>query len=196
MSHKICPRCKLNKPLTDYHRSCRTKNGHSATCKECSKLWHHNYYLLNKERVFANARRWKDRHPERYAYLTRRARKKPHRVEQRKAYRKLPQVKIRCNLRYKLRTFCRGIKKSSMEKIVGCSFLSLKSHLEKLWQPGMSWKNYGQWKLGEPMTWHIDHIKPCAMFDLSDPEQQRICFHYTNLQPLWALDNIRKGMKC
>jgi HNH endonuclease. len=53
----------------------------------------------------------------------------------------------------------------------------------------MSWDNYGR------DGWHIDHIRPCASFDLTDPEQQRQCFHYTNLQPLWAADNIRKGAK-
>jgi len=52
----------------------------------------------------------------------------------------------------------------------------------------MTWSNYGK-------GWHIDHIKPCASFDLSNPEQQKICFHYTNLQPLWAIDNIKKGAK-
>ena len=51
----------------------------------------------------------------------------------------------------------------------------------------MTQKNYGEW--------HVDHIKPCASFDLTDPKQQEICFHYTNLQPLWAIDNIKKGSK-
>jgi len=51
----------------------------------------------------------------------------------------------------------------------------------------MSWDNYGY------RGWHIDHIRPCASFDLTDPEQQRECFHYTNLQPLWWQDNLRKG---
>ena len=51
----------------------------------------------------------------------------------------------------------------------------------------MNWDNYG--------VWHLDHIIPCARFDLSDPEQQKICFHYTNLQPMWGEDNMRKGAK-
>jgi hypothetical protein len=52
---------------------------------------------------------------------------------------------------------------------------------------GMSWDNYGEW--------HIDHILPCSSFDLADIEQQKICFNYKNLQPLWAEDNLRKGAK-
>lgn len=51
----------------------------------------------------------------------------------------------------------------------------------------MSWDNYGER--------HVDHIKPCAKFDLSKPDEQRACFHYTNLQPLWAKDNIAKGCR-
>jgi hypothetical protein len=53
----------------------------------------------------------------------------------------------------------------------------------------MTWENHGRY------GWHIDHIRPCASFDLADPEQQRKCFHYTNLQPLWASENMRKGDK-
>jgi DNA/RNA endonuclease G (NUC1) len=53
----------------------------------------------------------------------------------------------------------------------------------------MNWENYGK------NGWHIDHIIPCASFDLTDPKQQKNCFHYTNLQPLWAADNIRKSDK-
>ena len=51
----------------------------------------------------------------------------------------------------------------------------------------MTWDNHGEW--------HIDHIKPCASFDLTDADQQRECFNYTNLQPLWAKDNLSKGAK-
>ena len=50
----------------------------------------------------------------------------------------------------------------------------------------MTWQNYGD-------GWHIDHIHPCAAFDLTDPEQQKACFHWSNLQPLWAIDNFRKS---
>ena len=62
----------------------------------------------------------------------------------------------------------------------------LAGHLESLFSPGMTWDNYGF------EGWHIDHIKPCASFEL---DQKKICFHYTNLQPLWAKDNMSKSNK-
>ena len=67
------------------------------------------------------------------------------------------------------------------------SWKDLKKHLENQFVEGMSWDNYGEWQ--------IDHIVPCASFDLSDPNQQRICFNFRNLQPLWAKDNQRKQDK-
>lgn len=69
--------------------------------------------------------------------------------------------------------------------LLGCDMAQLMAHLELLMLPGMTWENYG--------TWHIDHRIPCASFDLTDPKQQAACFHYLNLQPLWAPDNIRKS---
>jgi hypothetical protein len=81
----------------------------------------------------------------------------------------------------------RGRKHSSASVLVGCTWNHLRTHLESQFAPGMTWENYGQW--------HIDHIRPCASFDLTDPEQQKECFHYTNLQPLWALENMKKGAR-
>jgi len=74
-------------------------------------------------------------------------------------------------------------------KLVGCTTSELMSHLESKFAPGMSWENRGR------HGWHIDHIIPLAKFDLRDPHQQSVAFHYTNLQPLWAKDNLRKSCK-
>ena len=71
--------------------------------------------------------------------------------------------------------------------LIGCTEIELRNHIESKFTDGMSWDNYGKY------GWHVDHIRPCSSFDLSEPEQQRQCFHYTNLQPLWAKDNLSKG---
>jgi hypothetical protein len=83
-----------------------------------------------------------------------------------------------------------GVRKAqSTFDLTGCTVPELRQHLQAQFTDGMNWSNYGR------TGWHIDHIRPCASFDLADPKQQRQCFHYTNLQPLWAADNIRKGGK-
>ena len=71
--------------------------------------------------------------------------------------------------------------------LTGCTIPYLRGYLEGKFKEGMTWENYG--------SWHVDHIKPCASFDLTKKEEQEKCFHYTNLQPLWALENIKKGKK-
>ncbi len=100
-------------------------------------------------------------------------------------------IKLACRLRSRLsRLFKKGTTKySTLSSILGCTWENLRIYLESKFQEGMNWNNYGV------HGWHIDHIKPCSSFDLADPEQQKICFHYTNLQPLWAKDNLSKGKK-
>jgi len=78
-------------------------------------------------------------------------------------------------------------KSQSTIKLLGCSIDFLKKYLQLKFQSGMSFENYGKW--------HVDHIKPCAKFDLSKASEQKKCFNYTNLQPLWAEDNLRKHSK-
>jgi hypothetical protein len=80
------------------------------------------------------------------------------------------------------------VKKSKKTKdLIGCSVEQLWIHLEKSFKIGMTKENYGKW--------HVDHIRPCASFDLNKPEEQYKCFHYTNLQALWAHENFSKGAK-
>lgn len=101
-----------------------------------------------------------------------------------------PGFKIIKNLRCRLNAVIRGkVKGGHLKDFLGCTSDELKIYLESKFKPGMSWDNYGV------HGWHIDHIKPCAKFDMTDPEEQRRCFHYTNLQPLWATENRRKHDK-
>ena len=72
-------------------------------------------------------------------------------------------------------------------KDLGCSITELKSYLESKFLTGMTWDNYGL------DGWHIDHIKPLSAFNLSDKKQILEACHYTNLQPLWAKDNLSKS---
>lgn len=92
--------------------------------------------------------------------------------------------KIAHNLRVRLR---RLVKTGSAVKNLGCSVPEFLAHLESKFTERMTWSNYGQW--------HIDHIQPLSSFNLESAEQLVVACHYTNLQPLWAEENISKGAK-
>lgn len=98
------------------------------------------------------------------------------------------QTKLRHNLRSRLRKTIHGRKHGlSPVRHLGCSVDELKKHLESQWQEGMSWDNYGYY------GWHIDHIIPLSTFDLTNPDDFKKACHYSNLQPLWKDDNMKKG---
>lgn len=101
-----------------------------------------------------------------------------------------PQYKISRLLRSRLRFALNGIAKSQPTiALLGCDLPTLISHIESQFTEGMNWDNHGV------HGWHLDHVKPCASFDLTKPEEQLECFNYKNLQPLWARDNLVKGSK-
>ena len=106
--------------------------------------------------------------------------------------------KLKSNIYYRITKLLRSrisdglkgkSKSASTLNLLGCSIEFLRKHLESQFKPGMTWDNHS---FG---GWHIDHIKPCAKFDLTKESEQRKCFHYSNLQPLWAEDNWSKGKK-
>jgi hypothetical protein len=94
--------------------------------------------------------------------------------------------KIRMNLGTRLWQVVSKKHGNTME-LTGCTTEFLMVHIESKFTDDMTWDNYGKW--------HIDHVVPCASFDLENQEEQEKCFHWTNLQPLWASDNIRKGCR-
>jgi hypothetical protein len=99
-----------------------------------------------------------------------------------------PEFKLTKTLRSRLNSALRRKKTAKNDRtmdLIGASAAHVKGYLEAKFTEGMTWKNHG--------AWHIDHIKPCCSFDLTNPEEQKKCFHYTNLQPLWAKDNLEKG---
>lgn len=98
--------------------------------------------------------------------------------------------RIADNLRRRINCALNGSKKTNHTvRLLGCSIEYLKYYLESKFTAGMTWENYGT------NGWHIDHIIPCDSFDLTVKENQEKCFHFTNLQPLWAFDNLSKGNK-
>lgn len=138
-------------------------------------------YLKNpdvKKRRTEEKRRWNENNSEKVKSYNREYSKKRRSTDL--------NFKIRGSLRNRLKlAIKKEFKKSSCVELLGCSIEHFKKYMESKFSESMTWENYGEW--------HIDHIKPCCLFDLSSQEAQRICFNYKNLQPLWAKDNILKG---
>ena len=148
--------------------------------KEQKAAYQKAYRKENKEKIAAYKKAYREENKENTAaYL-------------RERYKNDPNFKMRILLRNRLRKVLKGNTKTGPTmKLVGCTVAELWLHIEGLFEPGMTRENNGN---GEGF-WHLDHKIPCCSFDFSDPEQQKICFHYTNLQPLWCKDNLAKGAK-
>lgn len=130
------------------------------------------YREVNREKARATSRRWYHRNPAR--------------GKQRLAAD--PQARLANALRKRLNMAVRrGCKAGSAVADLGCTIAALKVRFEAMFEPGMTWENYGDW--------HIDHIVPLVTFDLTDRQQLLRACHYTNLQPLWREANLRKGAK-
>ncbi len=161
--------------------------------KEQNRLWQRNH----PEKVKKNAHLWSKKHPTKIKESNRLWKENnPEKVNAiMRIYRKNKRrtnlaFKLMCNLRGRLyNALSHNLKSASTIELLGCEVSFLKQHLESKFKPGMTWENHGV------HGWHIDHIRPCASFDLSKPDEQQKCFHYTNLQPLWAEDNRNKSDK-
>lgn len=210
---KTCCKCNLPKELADFYRDSRSSDGLRSECRLCltrqQKLYRQrnsvkiiarvtSWVLANHDKVAASARARRIKNRDKIsAYHT--AWRNRNLVVQRgknsvlarRRYQTDPQSRLATNLRgriYKALRDGQAVKSARTFDLLGCPVLWLEVHLESLFRPGMTWENRGP-------VWHIDHIKPCAKFNLTDPEQQKICFHWTNLQPLFAGENLSKGAK-
>lgn len=156
--------------------------------KEEQSEAHKNWFLRNREKKNKQNSDW---------YYANKEKKRIKQLEWRRNQSSInPKYKIAKCLRQRLRgAILKGHKSAPTLDLLGCSLDELTTHLESQFQEGMTWDNYGNPNGDHSECWHIDYIKPCASFDLLDPEEQKKCFHYTNLQPLWGIDNIKKGSK-
>ena len=148
--------CGLEKIISEFY------SYDPSYCKSCIKSERKNYYRENKKEIIRKQVTY-----------------------QNKRYSGDLNFKIRCSLRGRISKALKNGKAGSAVKDLGCTVAELRSYLEKQFQGGMSWNNYGDW--------HIDHILPLASFDLSDRRQFLKACHFTNLQPLWKKDNLKKG---
>jgi hypothetical protein len=219
--HKICTECKVDKPLSDYYRENRANSGVKSKCKVCIEKYKKLYKEVNlekikekqreysrKETVKKRVKEYRIKHKHRLNLVSKAYREKNKELlkSKKKEYNKNNIENIRVRVRIRLSTNIQAklahnlrarfhdalkrqklTKNSSVLQLTGCNISEVKKHITSLFQNGMNWKNYGEWE--------IDHIIPIASFDLRDCEQQKKCFNFTNLQPLWKEDNRKKGSK-
>jgi hypothetical protein len=100
-----------------------------------------------------------------------------------------PYYRLVVNLRSRVgKAMRRRSKSAPTRELLGMDIPEFHIYIRGQFRPGMTWENYGS-------IWHIDHIRPCASFDLSDPEQQKVCFRWDNLEPLFVAENLKKGAR-
>lgn len=206
---KKCTKCKKHKKIEDFGKTKDNKLGKKSMCKLCINLRNKNYrlkklehfkskrkehYQKNREKMLIQKNKYASKHKQEKALYDKIYREKnkekikEHKKNWIKKHSNCPILKIKRNLRRRIHHLIADDYKSmSTFELVGCSAEEFKNYMELKFIDGMNWENYGQW--------HIDHIRPCSSFDLTDIEQQKICFHYSNCQPLWAIDNLKKGKK-
>ena len=161
--------------------------------KEQRKEFNRISYLKNKKNILKKNKEYRESRRKKILEYYKKYNATPDRKQQRKKWAKQqrkinPNFRIRADIARRMLLALKGKNKSKKTiELLGCTIEELWQHLESKFKLGMTRKNHGEW--------HIDHIKPCASFDLTRVEQQVICFRYTNLQPLWAKDNQEKGAK-
>jgi len=146
---------------------------------------YHKEYSKQYDKSYKQTEKYKVRSRKQKKEWYRKNAKRIYQQRRKKPYEQLASV-IRARIYDVLKN---GYKSDRTEKLIGISIKELKVYIEKLFKMGMTWDNYGFY------GWHLDHIKPLSSFDLTNQEEQKKAFHYTNLQPLWAKENMQKGAK-
>ena len=203
---KTCSKCHACKPVSLFrkkHNQCkvcmatkRREYYQGYKDKETFKAKQREYYQNNRVEIAAKRREYYqnnkveigDKHRKYYQGYKKKV-VAQQREYQRERYHFDPMYVIKLRLRSRMNIAVKhaGLDKKydSTSELLGISYQGLKEWLEAQFSEGMTWENRSEW--------HIDHRVPCTAFDMTVPEQQRICFWYKNLQPLWATENLQKS---
>lgn len=196
---KLCTRCHRRKKIIEFSKDKTHKDNYNSWCKKCRKIYNKKYREEHKEKMKKYYQKHEKKIRNQHKKWCKKNTQKIKKYYQKHKCKILEQHKKRSNKRrkndinFKLICYLRtriynAIKQNSKSKstieLLDCTIPELKQHLENQFKKDMTWNNYGKW--------HTDHIKTCASFDLSKPEDQKKCFHYTNLRPLWAEENLSR----
>jgi len=197
MQTKVCSKCNQEKPLTGFHKHKHCKFGVRNDCKVCRLKIKKKYYQKNRDKLTELQKKYYQKNKDKLAESRKKYRQKNKdklAEYQRSIYNTNPQRKISVSLRrrtYKLVQRGKAKKFCGYNEYIGCTPQELVEHLESKFHEcpttgkAMTWDNHGEW--------HVDHIRPLASFDLTKEEEFLQAHHYSNLQPLWAEENLSKG---
>jgi hypothetical protein len=207
---KICSKCKKEKDKNNFFKNKSQSDGLSNQCKECNKQDYYNNqekYKFKNKLMYKKFKNIRNKKQKLYNYIHKEEISKNKKqyynenkdliITKHNEYcikRRQNDINFRliCNCRSRLnKVIKKQIKNHKTMDLVGCTADELRFKLEQHFFEGMNWENYG-FGLGK---WNIDHIIPLSSFDLTDVVQLKKACHYTNLQPLWQIDNIKKGSK-
>lgn len=195
LKEKTCPACLLPLPRSAFYTRA---NGHTINpCKECAKKKRRTWVAEHLAEEAAYKLRYREPRRELEAEQARvyaSGHKKERAARVRLKRQTDPRFAIENALRRSLADAVRlalAKKAGKTFDLLGCTMPEFMAHIERQWVAGMSWENWGAGR----GKWNLDHIRPLASFDLCDPDEQRACFHWSNFQPLWAIENIRKRDK-
>lgn len=182
-----------------YHYKNQEKRNQQSKEDYYNKKEHYNelskkYYKEHAEEIKARKKKYREENADKIKAYREKVKEKTKTYLKdytREKARSNPSYRLRRNLAVRLYAALKSKtnKKDRTMELIGCSLEDLMKHLESQFKEGMTWENYGRF------GWHVDHIIPCSSFDLLNEEEQKKCFHYTNLQPLWQIENLRKSNK-
>ncbi len=193
METKTCSKCKEEKEICEFYNKKHKLGGKRPECKVCSNKQSILYNQKNKEKIKIIKQKYVDNNKEKVKQSKKDWFKKNPDYQKEWSYNNYTSdsiYKLKEIVRARLRVYfnCKNIRKKSKSfDIVGCTPEFLKEYLEKQFTDGMTWENHSL------NGWHIDHIIPLSSAK-TEEEIYKLC-HYTNLQPLWAEDNLRKSNK-
>lgn len=180
LTHRVCTICKVDKPSECFQKR-KIVSGIvlNSNCKECRKQLETEWIKNNIESARKIKSKWKKANRNKVNAATR--------TREKIRYKTDIKFKLAKTLRNRFKEVLKTKKSKSALKLLGCSLDEFKIHIEQQFQVGMTWDNHGQF------GWHMDHIKPLCSFDLTDSEQVKQAFHYTNIRPLWWSDNLGRN---
>jgi len=177
---KVCTRCKVEKLKSEFGIKKTGSDLLRAYCKKCSNELIAKYRLENADKIKQSKKNYRLNNADKVNEYGNKYKKD--RRNKDSLYRLKHNISTLIRISIKANGYT---KKSRTYEILGCSFEEFKLHLENQFTEGMSWENKGKW--------HLDHIYPVSL--AKDEEELIRLNHYTNFQPLWAIDNLKKGNK-